>query len=455
MVFGMPPRVPHEAQDWPKEMRYYGILRQSVRDGTVPYFVSRPIQETRKFLAIPEVVWSPQIVLLRWLDTDAFLFVNVVLLQALGTLGLLALRRRYGLSMAPFLLMWLLLAFNGHITAHLAVGHSMWGGYFLIPFFLLSILDLVDRAPAPRWPIHVGLVLAAMLLQGSYHVFVWCVLLLLLLAVVHPDRRATAIALALAWSAGLGLVRLVPAAVILLGRHPQTFETGYPSVGDLAAGLVRIRDATFPRRGGGSMGGLQWWEYDAYVGGVALAWILVAGARGLMSRRRLAAPLALMAVLSMGSLYRPINTLGVPLLASQRVTSRLLVVPLGMLIVIAAIATEGWVRTGRRRAAVVWWIVLVTGASLVAHSRVWTMAEIGRLSPAPPHARDLEIEIVAPPLDGDKDALYVSSVRWSAGASAFVLALAVWRWRRAGRPSPYPTPAARERGAPSTQDAVD
>jgi len=430
-LFGWPPRLPREAGDWPKEIRYYSVLQQAVRDGVVPYFVSRPIQETRKLLAIPEVVLSPQIVLLRWLSVDAFVFVNVLLLQAVALLGALALRRRYALSLPTVTLLWLVLAFNGHVTAHFAIGHSMWGGYFLLPFFFLLAFDLVDRGPSPRWPVHVGLVLGAMLLQGSYHVFVWCVLLLLMLLVTQPARRA--VVLALAWSAGLGLVRIVPAAVILLGRREQAFETGYATAGDLLAGLVAIRDVTYPRRGSGAMGGLNWWEFDAYVGVAALAWLLVAGLAGMASReraRRLGGPALVMALLSLDGLYGPIHALGLPLLASQRVSSRFLIVPIGLLAVAAATATEAWLRRGQHgRRVVVWMAALATAGLLSAHSRAWTMAEVGARLPPPPRERDLEIEI-APAGDTPRDALYVRSVQLSAAGSAAALALALATLRR-------------------------
>src|SRR5688572_25038604 len=78
--FGVPPQVPREQADWPKEFRYYAALRQAAVEMRIPYFVSLPIQDTRKFLAIPEVVVSPQVLLLRFLSIDAFLVVHFVLL---------------------------------------------------------------------------------------------------------------------------------------------------------------------------------------------------------------------------------------------------------------------------------------------------------------------------------------------------------------------------------------
>ena len=83
--------------DWPKEVRYYVALQQALVDGRIPYYVSRSIQETRKFLANPEVPWSPDVLLLRFVGIEVFLVLKVLLWYAVGFAGLLldppALRR--------------------------------------------------------------------------------------------------------------------------------------------------------------------------------------------------------------------------------------------------------------------------------------------------------------------------------------------------------------------------
>ena len=39
---------------------------------------------------------------------------------------------------------------NGHIVAHLAIGHSMWTGYFLLPFVFVYLMDILDGADGRR-----------------------------------------------------------------------------------------------------------------------------------------------------------------------------------------------------------------------------------------------------------------------------------------------------------------
>jgi hypothetical protein len=277
----------------------------------------------------------------------------------------------------------------------------------------------------------MGVTLGAMLLQGSFHVFVWCVLFLLLQMAVGPGRLA--IGAGLAWAGAFSLLRLAPAAVILQGRRDAELQTGYPGLVELVQGLAIVRDAGVPRTGGGSMGGLQWWEFDTYVGPVALVWLLVFGLRALVPadrRWRLAVPIGVMTLLSMDRLYAPVNALGIPLLASQRVTSRFLIVPLLLVAVLAAIESERWRTAGARvRTSLLWLTAAATLVLLALHSHTWRTERVESLLPKPPHARDLDVVIVPPETEGPKDALYVATVRVSALASVAALGVALWRWR--------------------------
>jgi hypothetical protein len=121
----------------------------------------------------------------------------------------------------------------------------------------------------------------------------------------------------------------------------------------------------------------------------------------------------------------------VPLLAAERVSSRLLLIPVGLLAVLAASAADAWSATHRRRRLLLWAVVAATAVSLFAHSQAWTLARVETLAPPPARERDLEIHIAPVESDGPKDALYVASVRASAAASGGALLLLVWLWRRA------------------------
>jgi hypothetical protein len=420
-------------EDWPKEYRYYSTLQQAVRDGRVPFYLSRPIH-TRKFLALPEVSWSPQVVLLRIMPVGAFVVANTLLLYSAGFFGLLLIRRRYALGLLPFAFLFAIFAFNGHVTAHLAVGHSMWVGYFLLPFVLLPVLALVEQGERQGMPELIGLALFAVLLQGALHVFVWCVLFLVLLA-GFERRLALPIVKALAWTAAFSACRLLP-AYFLLDRKDQAFISGFPTLLDLWRSLATLQGPGAPPRGG-PFGTLDPWEYDTYVGVPALLWLAFYGSRPAeRAWSALYAPMAVLAVLSFDALYAPFNALPLPLLNAERVSSRFLVLPLLVLATLAAISMERAARRargGRERwiaaAALAWMVV-----GLALHSSLWRLPRVE--AERPERRGRLEIEIAEPPPAGSRrDDAYMMTAVGAAALSAVAVGIAAWRLRpRRGRP---------------------
>jgi hypothetical protein len=432
---------PSPVQDWPKEFRYYAVLRQAVTEARVPYFLSTPIVFSRKFLAIPEVSWSPQVVLLRFLSIPTFIVVNTLLAFGAGASALLLLKSRYRLGPLPFAFLFLLFAFNGHITSHLAIGHSMWLGYFLLPFFVLGVLTAAERPATPLLAEKLALVLFLILLQGSFHIFVWCVLFLLLLLAFNPGHWRLLLR-ALAWTGALTCCRLLPAAFVAQ-RREQVFLTGFPTLRDVAHALLTVRDAAYGKRGG-SFGAVDWWEYDTYLGPAGVAWIVACGfglawkgtaALADRAERRLYGPMAVMALLAFGDAALGLNLIGIPLLSSQRVASRLLILPICFLIVLAAVRMQRFFETRSSRAMTVLATAaaLATAAGLLLHSWSWRFAHVERLLPVKRAVG--EVSIVDPRLlpMGAADHLYVATVRGSVAFSVAALLLLGWRLLRQKR----------------------
>ena len=429
-------------EDWPKEFRYYDVLRQAVEQRRAPLFLSRPILAGRKLLALPEVNCTPAVLLLGLVSIPRFVLLDALGGYAIGFLGLLLLRRRYGLGLMPFALLFLLFCFNGHLVAHMAVGHSMWAAHFLLPFFVLGVLALLERG-SPDAPALLALTLFAILLRGGVHLFSWCVLFLVLLAAFNP-RRARPVALALLGAAVLGMCRLAPAA--FLARHWNgAFLSGYPSPGDLWHALVSVGGADDPRRGG-TFGTLAWWEYDTYVGPFGL--VLLIGLGLLASRypalegraeRGLYGPMAVMAGLSLGDTALLLNLLPVPLLSAERVGSRLLLLPVLMLATVAALrlqrlsAEESAHRPARLARAGAAACLAATAIGLAAHAWTWRVQALAAL--LPPRRGLLNVELVPPPSPlAGSDLAYVVVVCAGAAISlAGLVALGLHYSRRSVR----------------------
>ena len=126
-----------KVHDWAKEFIYYSVLKQAMESGRLPFHIPMAFHETQRFLALPEINMSPQVFLLPLMDVGTFVLVNTLFMYTIGFAGCLAIRSRYGLSPVAFSVLFMLFNFNGHITAHMGVGHSMWTAYFLLPFFFL------------------------------------------------------------------------------------------------------------------------------------------------------------------------------------------------------------------------------------------------------------------------------------------------------------------------------
>ena len=432
-------------EDWPKEYRYYEVLQQAVREGRVPLYISRPIH-TRKFLALPETLWSPQLLLLGVLGIGPFVVVNTLLLYAAGCAGLLRLRRRYGLGLPAFAVLFLAFMLNGHVTAHLAVGHSMWTGYFLLPLFALPVLDLVEGRSTRATPLFIALVLFVILLQGAFHVFVWCVILLGLLALLSFPLLPPVLRV-LAWTAGLGACRLAP-AYFLQNRKEQTFLSGVPSLASFWHGLFTVRD---PRQAqeGGAFAALSWWELDFYLGAIGVLWLVVFGLllrfgphdRAHWRRPGLDGALLLLALLAAGDLYALVNRLPLPLLSAQRVSSRFLVLPLVFLMILAAARLEQWLRDAHPALSRLTLVAIALfAASLGTHSAVWRVARLETI--LPPRRGNLQMSISSRDdvPDSPMERAYRATVPLSAAISLGTLVAVGVRLRRL-RKEPLPAVA--------------
>jgi hypothetical protein len=443
-------------EDWPKERMYFEVLADAVREGRVPYHVALPeIFVYRfpqlnnftphrppsppvicRFLAMPETTLSPQVVLLAFMNVGPFVLVHNLLLYSLGFLGSLSLRERYGLSLVPFAAFFVLFNFNGYITSRLSVGHSMWSGYFLLPFFGLYILEWLEARTSWRPPLKLALVLFGILLQGSLHMVTWCWILVGLIAIFNGRLRTGAL-LVLALSGLLSAFRLAPGAVAFWRLPRLPFSGGYPTLKDVLDGLIVIRDPGYPWVGG-LFEANRWWEYDIYIGILGLAMLAYFGIYrrfdkdiGLQGFQypELDLPLLVLTLFSLSGFYAVIYQLPLPLFNSERVTCRFLIIPLVMVLTMACIrmqrVLEGWGPNAKRTVFFVA-AILVTAFSLLTHSDVWRIVRWEDIKESRWGQGQTAIAI------DQVDAVYTMSVHVSLAVSAAALVGWVYLWLRTG-----------------------
>jgi hypothetical protein len=430
---------PVTLEDWPKEYRYLAVLQQAVREGRMPYFLTEPIIFSRKYLAIPETRLSPQVALLAVLPPGTFVLVDTLLLYAAFVAGMVLLCRRYALSPLPAAFLFLIAGAGGHVSAQMAVGHSMWTGFLLLPFVLLGVCALAEEQAGRTTPLWLALALLAILLQGALHVFASCVLFLLLFAAFNPSR-ARVVVVSLVWTLALGGVRLLP-AVFVARRRDTAFLTGFPSLVDLGRGLLTILPADAGQHGG-FFGSVDSWEYDVYVGPAGLAFLVVGGVwlawRGIealpgRAERRLYGPMAVMAILSYGDAGVLLGLSRIPLLSAERVTTRLLALPLLFLALLAAVRLERALRSAGRAAHALAAVgLLALAAGLAAHTWSWRVTALAERLPQ--RRAVIDVRIADPPSEpADSDRAYLLLVHAGAALSAAAAIALALRLRRAAQ----------------------
>jgi hypothetical protein len=247
------------------------------------------------------------------------------------------------LTALPFVLLFLLFNFNGYITSHIAVGHSMWNGYFLLPFFFILLFELMEgRREESLLVIEFSFFLFLLCLQGSFHIFVWCLFFLSIFGAFNR-RHLRSVFLIIGLALLVSSFRLLPAALTFYKKgYPFLFISGFPGAKAFFYALAVIKDVAY-RQFKMSMG---WWEFDTYISVIGLAFIAYFGIYLRFSKnpllkdckyREMDAPVFLMALLSIGPLYSYVSNLPIPFLNSQRYSSRFFIIPLAALMIISCL----------------------------------------------------------------------------------------------------------------------
>ncbi len=371
---------------------------------------------------MPNAPFSPQEYLLRFLEIGPFTVVNVLIFFSLGFIGLLLLRKRYFPSPLAFTVVFLLFNFNGHITAHLAVGHVEWVGYFFSPFLVLLVLELVtgkikgmplEAGPFWRqikrglgwvfgarqgwqWSLWLALAFLGLFLQGAFHFALWYSIFLITFGLTCREFLPLVLR-ALLFSVLLSALRILPAAV-QFSSGGVDFISGFPTLADFLAALVVLKPPAQSQAWAWQF--LGWWEVDTYLGVLGLAFLIWFGIVHTWRKggafRHLLVPIFVITLLSIGIVYKVITLLPLPLLDSERVTSRFFIVSLVFLMILAGWHFEEWLQTHQPTKTGQAWLLL-TGALLLAHdlfqhSRLWRVVNMYDLFASKP--ADLTSQVI-------------------------------------------------------------
>lgn len=296
-----------------------------------------------RFLTVGDMVFTPQLILLKWVTVQQYALINQLLLALVGTFYLVKLRQKYRISILTFVLIFVLFHFNGFIVAHTSVGHQSWGGYYLFPAFVYYVIALIEGDLSWRAAGKVALTLLVMLLQGSLHHLVWC-LLALGMFLIFQFRHAVGYLKAILFSFLLGMLRLLPPfyfAFREIASEPDLLG-GYPSILNLAQafGFNGKPANALPRQIFDSP--LGYWEFDLYLGKIGALIVLIAliaeVVQVVLDKR---IPLLLLvssglAILSLDHVFFKVFFYQPVFIATERVTSRFMGLGLVILLLLSA-----------------------------------------------------------------------------------------------------------------------
>lgn len=430
--------IPFDFLDWGEVTGpRYALLRDAAEKGIIPLHAGNTTAlrgVTDRYFSIADTPFSPQYLLLPYLETGQYIFYDVLLQYSIGFLGLVLLYRKYRLSLASFSLVFLLFSFNGNITTHLAVGHSNWVGYFLTPFYILLVLALVEKERVGwRWILGFSLVMLAILLQGHFHLWLWCLMFLVPLALFNW-RLIRPVLLAGIFTGLVCLPRLLPPS-LALGGVTQEYLGGFSSLTDLVGSLIVLNDPltalhdmtdTFP---------LNPWETDFYIGLLGFALVVGFGVMAPLWRDRSKKSLhvqilvacLVMSAFSIGAVFaQVVQVFTIPPLTGERVTSRMFILPLIMALVLAAIFAQ---RELERRKLDAWAQILILFAGgilfhdLNQHLQAWAVRYLDPMVYLYPK---IPFDPAQHTIVNHSDPIYVSMLLGGSFVAVLALAFLIW-----------------------------
>jgi hypothetical protein len=420
--------VPFGLHDWNEITGpRLAFLQNALKQGALPLHISDTATLggiTDRFLSIPDQILSPQILLLLFLSISRFILVDVLLLYAVGFLGLLWLRRKYSLSWFAFTVLFALYNFNG-----LILGHLTWGGYFLFPWFAALVILFIEGDRSWKWIAKMSLLLLIILLQGAYHQYVWALIFLIFLA--FTNRRYL---LPLAGTVGFALlvsaVRILP-PFLLLNSFKDAYVGGYLTFTDIWKALVERIQPGSPIVTSLTTQPVKGWEVTLYMGLVGAVFLLffglyrwLRGREGKIQYWELILPITGLTVLSLDRIYQWLHKVPIPLFTGERVADRFITLPLFFLLLLAVIELQRWLNRPHANQAVLRIVALgllaINAQDLWVNLQSWTPDKIAKLMPSSPFNLDQWTVVTRP------DPTYTLTIAFGAAISLASITLLLY-----------------------------
>ena len=320
--------------DWLKEQVFSNVLRESINSFAIPWEINEPYRHgTNLVLSNPEISLIPDFLLLQFISNNSYLVLHIIIFVIVGFYGTFLLAKKLSLVPIPLIFFTILFNCNGYITSHIAEGHIQWAGYFLFPLFFYMMLNISDQEKNEALIFRVSIILGILILNGSIHIAVWCIMFMLIGSIFEKNlRKATGKVIFL--TVLFGAARLFPASIYFPPK--LEYYSGFESVTNLIDALTS--NITKSRNDG-----LGYHELDCFVGFIGFAYIIF-GTLLYYKHKIKVVPnwwvisSFLLLVLSLGDVYQLVPKSGIPFASIERVSSRFIVIPFITFLTIASIA---------------------------------------------------------------------------------------------------------------------
>lgn len=365
----------------------YEVIRDALHFGQFPLHVADKSSlhfVTDRFWGLPDVITTPQMLVMLFVDADTFAILDVLFFFTIATAGLIYFKQKFNLSLVAYTILFFLFNFNGYIQAHYSAGHASWGGYFLFPWVFILIFKFIEAPQGWRWVTGMAFLFFYMLLAGSEHHFLWLCIFLLALGLTNLPKMKW-IVVAIIASGLLGAVRLLP-PLLEVGKFVSDpnlkFFSGYQTSTDVLTSLFFLSKPLNDLADTGKdllLNPLFPWETDIFLGLVGGAFLLYFGvfkwAQDQTVNKRfsqLIFPALIVFLLAQGDLYK-FTLFNFPLFASERVSARMIAVPFVLLMLIASIYFQDWLNSTKHPLAKLGVLIglPIFVSDLWSHLKIW------------------------------------------------------------------------------------
>lgn len=368
-------QLSYEGYDWNKNLEYISILRESFEKKVLPWFTVNSYQGSHSFLANPEVTWSPLTPFILFFETPgSFDLYQTLFMMLIGFLGLLFIKKKQNLNWLSFSVLCFFFFLNGQIIARLWSGHLMWHGYFLLPF-LFYFFDQLSKSPKSlvRDDFIFSLLMAGTIYLGSLHIALILTLFYLFFAAQNRFQIKKILITFISLGA-LTAVRVIPAFFEFLGKRSDgNFLLPYRTFTQLLEGILIPHGPKFQNHWGG-----EWSEYNFYIGilGVLFVTFFIWKSKEKSQIARYTIAYSLLLLFAVGTLYKYVHTLHIPVFSGIRVTSRFITIPLVFLMFQAIKSFQDYQLREPIFQKTVWaWFIafILFKEDLIGHSKLYVL----------------------------------------------------------------------------------